>query len=328
MLTDRLARVAQPGPFPYSVQASVHAPLPETLIVGMRVGHGVRIQCLLMAKALKGGARVIFREDLLTPAGRQMYLDMRAWFLADPKNSVLYYADHHEQDRWRPEYAPEALGRLRTELAMNPPRRVIFFEPSTMEELIGHVGDLLHGVDLQYVDPDRRPVDENGADLLDFAQIALPISINYPVDANPARLSCRHSAPSLRVRPHDDREFAFATHGGGWAMGNFRAVLDQLAGPAAILLPRDRAMAEKDDLLPRASLFFDIDLGAESSAEFARLAQVTENRLPHHAADGASRVAGRDFAVARAGVQTGRRDGGRQLSGADPDPVSGPDFAV
>ncbi len=266
------------------------AVLADTLIVGMRVGHGVRIQCLLMAKALKGGARLIYREDLLTAAGQQMYHDMRAWFLADPANSVLYYADHDVQDQWRPQYSAEAINRLRTELQVNPPSRIIFFEPSTMEEVIGHVGDLLHGIDLHYVDPDRRPIDAAGNDLLDFSAIALPLTVNYPVDARPARLSCRHSAPSLQIRPHHSREFAFATHGGGWAMGNFREVLDLLPGPAAILLPRDRALAEKAALLPRASLFFDIDLGNDAASEFSRLAQVTETGyrllppMEHHGA--------------------------------------------
>lgn len=261
---------AAPVPaYPFSGQ-------PDTIIFGMRVGHGVRIQCLLMAKAIRGGARILYREDLLTAAGRQMYQDMRAWFLADPGNSVLYYADHEVQERWRPEYSVEAINRLRTELLMSPPRRVIFLEPSTMEEMIGHVGDLLDGVDLQYIDPDRRPVDENGRDLLDFSHLPLPLSVNYPVDARPARLSCRHSAPSLKVRPYDQRDFAFATHGGGWAMGNFRDVLDLLPGPAAILLPRDRAIAEKDALLPRASLFFDIEIAGGDSTEFSRLAEVTE----------------------------------------------------
>lgn len=249
---------------------------PQTIIFGMRVGHGVRIQCLLMAKAIGGGARIMYREDLLTAAGRQMYQDMRAWFLADPANSVLYYSDHAVQERWRPEYSPEALNRLRGELLANRPRRVIFLEPSTMEEVIGHLGDLLDGVDLQYIDPDRRPVDKNGRDLLDFSHLPLPLSVNYPVDARPARLSCRHSAPSLRVRPYDQRDFAFATHGGGWAMGNFRDVLDQLPGPAAILLPRERAVAEKEALLPRASLFFDIESASGEPGEFARLAEVTE----------------------------------------------------
>ena len=292
MSRERLAQVAQPGRYAPRIQtqALLAQPLPDTLIVGMRVGHGVRIQCLLLAKALKGGARLIYREDLLTAAGRQTVQDMRAWFLADPKNSALYYADEAVQKRWKTEYAPEAIGRLRTELLISPPRRVIFFEPSTMEEVIGHVGDLLPGVDLQYVDPDRRPITATGADLLDFSSIPLPLTINYPVDANPARLTCRHSAPSLQIRPFDAREFAFVTHGGGWAMGDFRSVLTQLPGPAAILLPRDRAMAEKDDLLPRASLFFDIDLGTDAACEFARLAQVTETGyrilppMPHHGA--------------------------------------------
>jgi hypothetical protein len=274
MTADYLAQVAQPGPYPY--HALGQSEMPDTLIVGMRVGHGVRIQCLLMAKSLKGGARLVYREDLLTAAGQQMFKDMRAWFLADPKNSIQYYSDHAIQDQWRPEYSPEALVRLRMELISHPPRRVIFFEPSTMEEVINHVGDLLDGVDLQYVDPDRRPVNADGADLLDFSTIAQPITVHYPVDARPARLTCRHSAPSLQVRAYGDREFDFVTHGGGWAMGGFREVLDRLSGPAAILLPRDRAMAEKDALLPRASLFFDIDLGNDSSTEFARLAQVTE----------------------------------------------------
>lgn len=288
MTRDRLAKLAHEEPLLDS--APYASNLSKTLIVGMRVGHGVRIQCLLMANALKGDARLIYREDLLTPAGRQMYKDLRAWFLADPKNSALYYSDHSVQDRWRPEYASDALRRFRAELSANPPRRVIFFEPSTMEELLGHVGDLLSGVDLQYVDPDRRPVGADGADLLDFSAMSQPITVNYPVNANPARLTCRHSAPGLPVRPYDAREFAFVTHGGGWAMGDFRGVLDQLPGPAAILLPRERAMAEKDALLPRASLFFDIDLGTESSAEFSRLAQVTESGyrilppMPHHGA--------------------------------------------
>lgn len=287
-MLDGLAQISHPGALrqtPIELSA-----LPQTLIVGMRVGHGVRIQCLLMAKALKGGARLIYREDLLSPAGRQMFLDMRAWFLAEPGNAALYYADHDIQDRWRPEYAPDAVARLRAEFILNPPRRVIFFEPSSMEEIIGHLGDVLQGVDLQYVDPDRRPVDASGRDLLDFSHIPLPLSVNYPVGANPARLSCRHSAPGLHVRPYDEREFSFATHGGGWAMGRFRDVLDLLPGPGAILLPRDRAMAEKETLLARASLFFDIDLGTESSAEFARLAQITETGyrilppMAHHGA--------------------------------------------
>lgn len=263
---------------------------PGTLIFGMRVGHGVRIQCLLMAKAIGADARILYREDLLTAAGRQMYQDMRAWFLADPANSVQYYADPEVQERWRPEYAQGALHLLRTELLLNPPRRVIFFEPSTMEEVIGHVGDLLEGADLHYVDPDRRPVDASGNDLLDFSHLPLPLTVNYPVDARPARLSCRHSAPTLKLRPYDQRDFAFATHGGGWAMGNFRDVLDQLPGPAAILLPRERAMAEKAALLPRASLFFDIETGAEAGTDFARLAEVTETGyrilppMQHHGA--------------------------------------------
>ena len=177
MTRDRLAQVASPGRYAHQTQTQpiLVEPLPDTLIVGMRVGHGVRIQCLLLAKALKGGARLIYREDLLTAAGRQTVQDMRAWFLADPKNSALYYSDEAVQKRWKTEYAADALGRLRTELLINPPRRVIFFEPSTMEEVIGHVGDLLHGVDLQYVDPDRRPITAGGEDLLDFSSIPLPL---------------------------------------------------------------------------------------------------------------------------------------------------------
>lgn len=274
MTADRLAQVAQPGAYPYT--PLLPTGLPDTLIVGMRVGHGVRIQCLLMAKCLKGGARLIYREDLLTAAGRQMVHDMRTWFLADPGNAALYYSDPAEQERWHPEYSPDALRQLRTELLISPPRRVIFFEPSTMEDVIGHVGDLLDGVDLHYVDPDRRPIGADGGDLLNFSTIPQPITVHYPVDANPARLTCRHAAPTLKVLAQDAREFDFVTHGGGWAMGDFREVLTQLPGPAAILLPRDRAMAEKDRLLSRASLFFDIDLGNESATEFARLAQVTE----------------------------------------------------
>ncbi|MGQ0611006.1 MAG: hypothetical protein ACT4N9_07885 [Paracoccaceae bacterium] len=298
---------------------------PRTIIFGMRVGHGVRIQCLLMAKAIRGGARIIYREDLLTAAGRQMYQDMRAWFLADPANSVLYYADHEVQERWRPEYSPEALNRLRGEILANPPRRVVFLEPSTMEEVIGHLGGLLEGVDLQYIDPDRRPVDESGKDLLDFSHLPLPMSVNYPVDARPARLSCRHSAPSLRVRPYDQRDFAFATHDGGWAMGNFRDVLDLLPGPAAILLPRERAVAEKEALLPRASLFFDIESAASEPGEFARLAEVTQTGyriLPPMQHHGSLEV----IARSRALVSKPGGHGGRQLSGPDADPVSRPDL--
>jgi hypothetical protein len=298
MHKNPLAQVAHPGP--YLPRSLAPTALPQTLIVGMRVGHGVRIQCLLMAKSLRGGARLIYREDLLTPAGQQMFKDMRAWFLADPKNSALYYADHAVQEQWRPEYSADALSRLRMELMTNPPRRVIFFEPSTMEEVIEHVGDLLEGVDLQYVDPDRRPITEDGADMLDFSAIQLPITVHYPVDANPARLTCRHSAPSLRLRPYDEREFSFVSHGGGWAMGSFRDVLDVLPGPAAILLPRDRAAAEKEALLPRASLFFDIELGAERSAEFARLAQITDTGyriLPPMAHHGALDVISRSRAI-------------------------------
>ena len=288
MTQDRVAKLYKPRPVTFSL-VNENAQ-PQTLIVGMRVGHGVRIQCLLMAKAMRGGARLIYREDLLTAAGRQMYQDMRAWFLADPQNSVDYYADHDVQDRWRPEYSAEAIGQLRSDLIRNPPRRVIFFEPSTMEEVIGQVADLLEGVDLQYVDPDRRPIDGAGADLLDFSGLALPVTVNYPVDANPARLTCRHSVSGLDLQPHAKREFAFVTHGGGWAMGGFRGVLDLLPGPAAILLPRERALAESEALLPRASLFFDIDLGSEGAAEFSRLAQITETGyrilppMPYHGA--------------------------------------------
>lgn len=298
MTAELLAQVSQPGAFPH--RPLVFGPLPETLIVGMRVGHGVRIQCLLMAKALKGGARLIYREDLLTPAGRQMFQDMRKWFLADPANAARYYADHAVQDLWRPEYSPEALHRLRAELMASPPRRVIFFEPSTMEEVIAQVGDLLDGVDLQYVDPDRRPIDDEGRDLLDFSLLSQRVTVHYTVNANPARLTCRHSAPQLQVLAPADREFDFVTHGGGWAMGDFRQVLNQLPGSAAILLPRDRAMAEKDALLPRAALFFDIELGAESSAEFARLAQVTETGyriLPPMAHHGSLNVISRSRAL-------------------------------
>lgn len=302
MFIDRTTPLAMPGAA--SVTTAIPAAHPttgaDTLIFGIRIGHGVRIQCLLLAKALGGSTRVLYREDLLTPAGRQVYQDLRAFFLADPGNAARYYADSEIQARFQPDYAPDAIQRLRRELEAHPPRRVVFFEYSILEELMAQIGDLLLDCDLQYVDPDRRPMDAAGRDLLDFDCFGRKIEVHYPVQTGPARLACRLSAPGLLVRKYNQREFSFVTHGGGWAMGDFRARLDQLAGPAAILLPRDRALAEREALLPRARLFFDIETGAEGPGDFARLAEVTETGyrlLPSMAHHGSLDIIARSRAI-------------------------------
>ena len=253
----------------------------DTMIFGIRIGHGVRIQCLLLAGALPG-SRVVFREDLLSEAGLQTQTRLRSFFLADPGNSHRYFADPATAAGFKLHYDPALLLALRAELAANPPRRVVFFDHSFLSEVMPQIADLIAGAELHHVEPDRRPQKQGGAgDWLDFSGLPLPVQVHYPTELRPARLTFRYTAPELRKLPHGLRELDYVAHGGGWAMGDFRERLTQLRGRGAILLPRDRALAEAATILPRARLFHDVEVGAD---RFAQLAEVTAEGTRLHAA--------------------------------------------